>query len=372
MVGGGLFGCYAALYLARGGRRTLLVEGDEELCSRASVVNQARLHAGYHYPRSVATARQSDENKARFTRDHQAFIRTDFEKLYAIDRYGSLTDAAGFERFCRYLDLPCEQLTSHPLLDFGRLEAVFRTVEYTFDPPRLAAYYRQLVADQPGLEVRRATQFTAAAPLTADCWRATLVPRDGNPVVMVDAGLILNATYAELNAVNRACGLPLRGLMHEISEMAFVYSRAFGNTGLTVMDGPFCSLMPYGQGGLLSLSSVAYTHHRVSYDAEPTFSCQQERPDCTPATLRNCRTCPVRPASNYPKMLAQVRRYLHPAVDLAYRESAFTVKSKLLANFIDDGRPTAVDKVGEGPDFYCLFAGKINSIYAVEELGIGG
>ncbi|MGH1438148.1 MAG: FAD-dependent oxidoreductase, partial [Lewinella sp.] len=84
IVGGGIFGAYAALYLSSKGCRVIVVEKEKQLMQKASVVNQARLHSGYHYPRSVATARMSDENKARFTRDHKDFILFDFDKYYAI------------------------------------------------------------------------------------------------------------------------------------------------------------------------------------------------------------------------------------------------------------------------------------------------
>ncbi|HQU59545.1 MAG TPA: FAD-dependent oxidoreductase, partial [Saprospiraceae bacterium] len=69
IVGGGIFGIYAALYLAKKGQRICLVEKERALLKKASIVNQARLHSGYHYPRSVATALMSNDNKARFTSD---------------------------------------------------------------------------------------------------------------------------------------------------------------------------------------------------------------------------------------------------------------------------------------------------------------
>jgi hypothetical protein len=48
--------------------------------------------------------------------------------------------------------------------------------------------------------------------------------------------------------------------------------------------------------------------------------------------------------------------------------SYFTIKSKLKASHIDDGRPTEIALLSEKPRFYCLFAGKINSIYEVEKV----
>ena len=156
--------------------------------------------------------------------------------------------------------------------------------------------------------------------------------------------------------------------MHEISEMAFVTSPQLQNIGLTVMDGQFGSIMPYGHSGLLSLSSVAYTHHKVSYEEMPTFDCQTKNKACTPDFTSICNACPAKPISNYRKMLSQIKHYFSDQVALRYLTSMFTIKSKLKANFIDDGRPTEISILNDQPRFYCIFAGKINSIYEIEKV----
>lgn len=334
---------------------------------KASVVNQARLHSGYHYPRSVATARMSDENKARFTRDHKDFILFDFDKYYAIDRYGSLTDAAQFERFCRYIDIPCKRVEKHPLFNYHRLEAVFETQEYTFDPVLIAAYYREKLKAAPGVEVLCYHQITAAGAV-GSTWEVEVVELESQATKTINAQQVINATYSASNSINQLFGLEEINLMHEISEMAFVSSPQLKNTGLTVMDGPFGSIMPYGKSGLLSLSSVAYTHHKVSYASQPAFDCQELRQDCNPDFTSICNHCEYRPSSNYEKMLAQMRQYLTDRVELHYFTSMFTIKSKLRANYIDDGRPTEIGLLSNNPRFYCIFAGKINSIYEIEKV----
>ncbi len=65
--------------------------------------------------------------------------------------------------------------------------------------------------------------------------------------------------------------------------------RSLKNTGITVMDGPFFSLMPFGRTGLHSLTSVTFTPHETSYDSVATFPCQQECGGvCKPGSLYNC------------------------------------------------------------------------------------
>lgn len=368
VVGGGIFGCYAALHLAGRGAKVAILEKEARLFQKASLVNQARLHGGYHYPRSVATAAMSDEHKARFTAEHRPFVNQTFEKFYAIDRYGSFTDGPQFERFCEFLDIPCEQVTEHPLFNFNRLEALYRTEEHSFDPVLLGNYYRERVEQSPQISVIKNAKILQAHALGQE-WQIELHLSADGPLQLVSK-TVINATYAASNAVNRLFGASDLALTHEISEIAFVHSRQFGQRGLTVMDGPFGSIMPYGLSGLLSLSSVAYTHHKISFDAMPGFDCQMPEidPNCRPEAPGICTDCVRRPASNAPKMLAQMQQYFSEQVQFVHLFSYYTIKSKLKASHIDDSRPTEIALLRDQPKFYCLFAGKINSIYEVEKI----
>jgi hypothetical protein len=368
VVGGGIFGCYAARYLSAKGHRICLVESESRLFTKASVVNQARLHSGYHYPRSVATAWMSDENRARFTEEHRPFINFAFEQYYAIDQYASLTDAAQFERFCQFIGIPCDRVRRHTLFNFDRLEALYRTTEYSFDPVLIAAYYRREVEMNPRITLLLST-LVHQARQQGGHWSVELADRAGGPSRTICAAAVINATYSGSNAVNRRFGLQEIQLMHEIAEIAFVDSPQFKDIGITVMDGQFGSLMPYGKSGMLSLSSVAYTHHTVSYDNLPHFDCQARSETCRPEALAVCTECTARPASGYRKMMASMRQYLSDGVELNYLTSFFTVKSKLKANFVDDGRPTEIFRLHQHPDYFCIFAGKINSIYEIEKVG---
>ena len=367
IIGGGIFGCYAALWLARKGKRVAIIEKEKALFTKASIVNQARLHGGYHYPRSMATALMSDENKARFTEEHRPFINFSFEKYYAVDRFASFTDAKQFERFCDFINIKCEKVEQHPFFNYDRLEALYLTEEYSFDPILIANYYKTQVADCQNISLFNFHKTTSVKKQSTH-WEISLQNLNNQDFMTFEAPIVINATYSASNAINQLFGVSPLHLMHEISEMVFVNSPQFSNIGLTVMDGPFASLMPYGLSGLLSLSSVAYTHHKVSYDDLPTFDCQQEHPTCRPDFTSICNGCVAQPISARHKMIAQIRQYLSDSVELHYFSNFYTIKSKLKANAIDDGRPTEIAMLAEKPDFYCLFAGKINSIYEIEKI----
>ena len=102
VIGGGFYGCAIALYLSkeRGFNNILLVEKEGEILSRASYTNQARVHNGYHYPRSFTTAFRSRINMPRFIEQWDVAIKG-FLKVYAIARHNSKVTAKQFVRFCR-------------------------------------------------------------------------------------------------------------------------------------------------------------------------------------------------------------------------------------------------------------------------------
>src|SRR5438093_333836 len=86
VIGGGFYGMMVAEFLARRRQRVLLCEREADFMQRASYVNQARVHQGYHYPRSILTALRSRINFQRFVGDFPECIESSFEKLYAIGR----------------------------------------------------------------------------------------------------------------------------------------------------------------------------------------------------------------------------------------------------------------------------------------------
>jgi hypothetical protein len=366
IIGGGIFGVYASVYLAQRKLKVCLIEKEEVLLKKASIVNQARLHAGYHYPRSIGTALIADEFKVRFTKEHEKFINFKFEKYYAIDRFGSFTDSAQFKRFCDTLHIKAEPIKHHSLINSLRIEQLFLTEEYSFDPMLIASYYEEKVTRLPGVDIMMKTHLVEAYS-DSDTWIATtenLVTHDRK---QVQAQVVINATYCGTNTINKLFHIRPIKLMHEITEMAMVTAPKIQHMGLTIMDGHFVSIMPYGLSGMLSLSSVTYTHHKVSYEDEPTFDCQQVNKECRSDLVSICNLCEARPKTNQYKMMCQIKQYLSDEVDIHYSHSMYTIKAKLQSSFIDDGRPTEISKFNNKPDYYCLFAGKINSIYEIEK-----
>src|SRR5579864_3419410 len=140
------------------GKRVLLVEREAELLARASLLNQARVHHGYHYPRSILTSLRSQKNYARFVREYRACVDQRFAHYYAIAR-GSKVSAAQFVEFCRRIGAPIEPAPERirKLFDKTRIEAVFAVEECAFDATKLRAAVRKGLVKE-GVEVRVGTE----------------------------------------------------------------------------------------------------------------------------------------------------------------------------------------------------------------------
>ena len=70
ILGAGIYGLYSALHCGKKGEKVLVLEYDSAPFERATYINQARVHNGYHYPRSYSTAIKSKNYFDRFNEDY--------------------------------------------------------------------------------------------------------------------------------------------------------------------------------------------------------------------------------------------------------------------------------------------------------------
>ena len=101
IIGAGFYGLYSAWKCGRRGETILVLEKEPEAFMRASYINQARVHMGYHYPRSIATAKKSAGYFERFCEDYSFCINKSFEQIYATSNSLSWTNGSDFKNFCR-------------------------------------------------------------------------------------------------------------------------------------------------------------------------------------------------------------------------------------------------------------------------------
>jgi glycine/D-amino acid oxidase-like deaminating enzyme len=362
VIGAGIYGMYAAVALARQGCRVVVLDADRGPFTRGSYINQARVHNGYHYPRSFSTAKKSAKYFQRFADDFSDCILLDFEQIYAISAHYSWTNGEQFARFCKNVGIRCDEISDvSPYFNPHTIEKAFITHEYTFDPKLIGG---RLHDEALSLGVKFA--FNSEITSIENDSKYKIITADGSQFV---SGWVLNATYAGINEIHQMAGFGFLDIKYELCEVILVsVSDNIAKAGLTVMDGPFFSVMPFGKTGYHSLTTVSKTPHMTSYDRFPTFPCQSKRADCSPNHMRNCNDCPNHPESAFVEMYQTARKYMNPGIKIEYVKSFFALKPILKASEMDDSRPTLVRQYSENPYFYSVLSGKINTIYDLDEI----
>ena len=363
IIGAGLYGLYSALRCGEKGQSVLVLECDGEAFARATYINQARVHMGYHYPRSFATAIKSAHYFQRFCRDYGFCNLTEFDQVYATSAHFSWTNAAEFQRFCGAARIRCDAVPAERYFQPGVCDGAFLTQEYSFDAQILKRWFLEQLEKLPKVELRFSSRVDAIEQ-TGGCWTV------GCGDFRAQAPFLLNATYASVNEIHQLLGFAPFKIKYELCEIILCrVSEELRNLGITVMDGPFFSIMPFGKTGMHSLTSVTFTPHETSYEQVASFPCQERSGGrCRPGRLYNCNDCPARPASAWPYMSQLARKYLREELDFAYEGSLFSMKPILMASEIDDSRPTVIRKYSDSPVFVSVLSGKINTVFDLDEV----
>ena len=353
VIGGGFFGMYLADYFARRGCTVRLVEQEPQFMARASYANQARVHQGYHYPRSVLTAMRSRISFPRFVREFSDCIVSDFEKYYLIGRPLGKVSAQQFLKFCDRIGARCEPAPARivALTNPALIEACFGTVEYAFDAVKLRDIMAARLA-AAGVQCSMKVSAESVAPAGRGL-QVALRHRESGTVETVPADHVFNCTYSRLNYLSVKSGLALIPLKHEMTEICLVdMPEPLRQTGLTVMCGPFFSTMPFPSAGLHSFSHVRYTpHFEWQEGAGGDYVDADER--------RGAK--PWRSAWRY--MQKDAARYIPVLAECRYHRSLWEVKTVLPRSESDDSRPILFRPHHGLPGFHCIMGGKIDNVY---------
>lgn len=354
IIGGGFYGLSVALFLrdTLGITDILVIDTEPTMMSRASYTNQARVHNGYHYPRSILTAARSAANFPRFVDEYNDAIVQDFNKYYAIAKILSKVNARQFVNFSHKIGARIEKSDTSikELFNSRLIDGVFKVQEYAFDSRILRDLLLKRINEKPGITLHNSEEVVKLKK-----------SKDGI-AVSTNKGLyvaekVINSTYSQMNLLHRRSGLSLIALKHEIAEMALIkLPKAMEDFSVTVMDGPFFSIMPFPSRGLHTLSHVRYTPHLSWLDNEDTSMNMQD----THVFLKKNKF-----VTNYSKMYADVIRYVPALRGIKYIESIVEVKTVLQKSENDDSRPILFKTDFGIKGYACIMGGKLDNIYDV-------
>jgi len=222
IIGGGWTGCHLASRLMAQADVTLF-ERNEMLISEASLINQNRLHYGYHYARNYATRMLCRDTFEQFMLDYGHLTESVQNNFYAVSEDESLLDAETIRLI--FKDWPHVEVDANL---FKHSSLLLHTIEQYISPTATGKYFEQLL-----LPIVRREEISESSiallkqdyDFVFDCTNNSLLPA-------------INGDYFEAVAM-------------------FVYrpikTPPFG--ALTFIDGELFSIYPYGSS-MFSLSHV--------------------------------------------------------------------------------------------------------------------
>lgn len=344
VIGGGVYGCVLALSLAKQFKSVIIIESKDELITKASYVNQARIHNGYHYPRSFLTAIRSHINYARFVVDFKKAIYDDYKQYYAIARHFSKTTSYQFSKFASQIESPIKRVPSEILRLFNPnlIEDVFEVDECVFDAHKLRNIFQHQLS-----------KSNIKVLLNTTVEKVTHNEKYGNILCDTSAGTIeakhvFNCAYAGINNILKNSELPLISFKYEYIEMPLIeVPPQLSKMSVTVMDGPFFGFLPFPDQDLHSFWHVRYSVHTNWTNDIPSEN-----------NLSEFR-------SKYIYMIKDASRYIPSLEDSVYVKSLFETKTVLVSHEASDGRPILYRKNYGIPNFHIIMGGKIDNIYDV-------
>jgi hypothetical protein len=363
IIGAGIFGVVTALKLIENFDVTL-IETNHDIMLGASFINQARVHRGYHYPRSEETTKQCIKNYNRFEEYFSESIIRDFDHYYCIASNETKTSPLEYLSFLNKYDLNYKIVElDEDIIKRDKISLSVLVEEYAFDGKSIREVLKaKLNKSKINLKLNcKVIESTFNNGLFNISYHDSL-----NDIKNIDNfDYVVNSTYSNINGIIDIFGLERIKVNHHLTELVIVDAKEFRSTGITIMDGNYMSIMPFNFQGQSTISNVFLTPHEVTANSLPSFQCNNsDLVSCKPSSLAYCNNCVLKPKTKFKEMIDFASIYLGFADKIDYVDSIFTVKT-IIKN-INDER-TSMIYVDKNNLFVTVLAGKVDTVFEIAD-----
>jgi hypothetical protein len=243
VAGAGIYGTTAALRLSEQGHQVELFDPLGVLRA-ASAINQYRVHAGYHYPRSAETIMEIAEGRREFAEAFGPAIVQNSRHYYAIPKENSLTTPDAYESVMSKHGLPLRECRPK-WMDFEFIKRCYEVEENIYDPDALRGL----------IEARLAFHGISSQQ------------REFTPNMRGDYDFVVWATYG----LGTSRGL-FKAAKYQVAEkMLIELPPELHGVALVVVDGPFTAFDPYGSSSRSLFGSAKNTNHWTTTKASDSI-----------------------------------------------------------------------------------------------------
>lgn len=223
IVGAGWYGCHIAAELMADGHNVKVYEQRSRAFYGASGANPARLHLGFHYPRSHETRKMCQTNYKKFMGYYGEFTRGIPVNIYAVAKDDSMVD---YGNFVQVLKDETQFIEVYDTKEIGltNVAGAVLTGERHILINKVREYFEELLKD--------IVSYNSAPPdnISSD-------------------DVLIDCTFCALDGSNVDRYEPC---------ITHVYSGPW-DKAVTIMDGQFPSIYPHYEPDTVSLTSAKYT-----------------------------------------------------------------------------------------------------------------
>ena len=337
IIGSGIYGCWIANELSKNKNNQIYIfEKNKEIMSGSSKRNQYRVHGGYHYLRSINTAARCRDNYKKFLDFFPNCIKKNIKNIYALGKHRSKIDSYQFERNCNLIGAPFKKESKYNhLFNDNLISEIYEVDETVYDYISFKNQIKNLI-DKNNIKLNFETEIIKYI-------NDNKLYTSSGEIFNVD--FVFNCTYSNLEKIENL-GPKKFFLNYKLSQIALIKSPSdLENLGITVIDGPFFSLLPYNNSSH-TLSHVNYTH--INESKNNTFNKDQN------VLGENFAK------NNARKMILDASRFIPSLSSVKSNESFFEVKALCRDLTHNDSRPIVVEK---NHNVFNVLGAKIDNVF---------
>ncbi len=333
IAGGGIFGLTSAIVLSDAGYDVTIIEKNNDILLGATKCNQNRIHYGFHYPRSIQTSEESLIGLSSFKEFYGDSINNSFEKFYAISKINSHVNSEQFYTFAQSIGLDLiEKWPDKKFLNKENIESCWLTKEPVFDYYKLREIILFKINSRKNIKILR--------NCTINNIKENVAILNNN--FKIKFKYLINATYAGFSEFLQQIGCkPIRNKIQLCVMPILKTNYSLPQTGITIMDGPFCSLMPKG------FNKEQYILYHVAHSVNQEY-----------IGSKTIDWFPIKGIIEN-NIIEMSKQYYPILNDMTLIDSWITTRIVLPDHEIDDARPTLVLENKE--NIFSIFSGKITT-----------
>lgn len=338
VVGGGIFGITAAVYLSKE-YEVDLYEEKSDILQAASGINQYRAHRGYHYPRSKSTVLSCLKGEKSFREEYPSAMIDENDHYYCIANKDSFVKAEEYLDFCKKFKLEFKKEFTN-IVNKKAVSLCIKGKESLIDPVELKKICLNKIKEN-NINL--------------------LLNKKATKKIFSKYEKVIICTYAATNELLDDFPSSQKDYQYELIEKIVVkLPKEFNKKSVVIMDGPFMCFDPFGRSGNFLMGNVTHAIHKTNIGKHPVI-------DSVYKPLLNNGIIKNPPVSKFDDFIKSGSHFFPNLKKAKYIGSMFTIRTVLPFKDKTDERPTLVRKVND--KIYTIYSGKfISSVEAAKEL----